>query len=253
MATAQELVADYKAENPGPLNINLATTQDATNLIIAQAQQQFFTEAGFDDVQISQIEQAQVHPHRAAGRLPGVPVAQPRRRRPRRAVHLVALLERAARRRAGAQLRPHQGRRDRPGTRRQPRRDRPGCEEGAAPRRSTDASASSATTSGAAYTVWGLRPLTAGPRPRRLRGAVRRADLPVQRHPGRRSTSARSGSSSRHQPSVEVPAERPGPRFHQESHKQGEQRASITIEIPESRPRSDRRAAGVRADRRRLR
>ena len=58
MAAAQELVADYKAENPGPLNINLSTTQDATNLIIAQAQQQFFTEAGFDDVQISQIEQA---------------------------------------------------------------------------------------------------------------------------------------------------------------------------------------------------
>jgi ABC-type transport system substrate-binding protein len=58
MAKAQELVADYKAENPGPLNINLSTTQDATNLIIAQAQQQFFTEAGFDDVQISQIEQA---------------------------------------------------------------------------------------------------------------------------------------------------------------------------------------------------
>ena len=54
----KELVADYKAEHPGPLNINLSTTQDATNLIIAQAQQQFFTEAGFDDVQISQIEQA---------------------------------------------------------------------------------------------------------------------------------------------------------------------------------------------------
>ena len=58
MAKAQELVAAYKAEHPGPLNIYLSTTQDATNLIIAQAQQQFFTEAGFDDVQISQIEQA---------------------------------------------------------------------------------------------------------------------------------------------------------------------------------------------------
>ena len=43
---------------PARSNINLSTTQDATNLIIAQAQQQFFTEAGFDDVQISQIEQA---------------------------------------------------------------------------------------------------------------------------------------------------------------------------------------------------
>jgi peptide/nickel transport system substrate-binding protein len=58
MAKAQELVASYKAEHPGPLEISLSTTQDATNLIIAQAQQQFFTEAGFDSVQISQIEQA---------------------------------------------------------------------------------------------------------------------------------------------------------------------------------------------------
>ena len=58
MAKAQELVTSYKADNPGPLNINLSTTQDATNLIIAQAQQEFFKQAGFDDVQISQIEQA---------------------------------------------------------------------------------------------------------------------------------------------------------------------------------------------------
>ena len=58
MAKAQELVQSYKADHPGPLNINLSTTQDATNLIIAQAQQEFFKEAGFDDVQISQIEQA---------------------------------------------------------------------------------------------------------------------------------------------------------------------------------------------------
>ncbi len=58
MAKAQELVASYKADHPGPLNISLTTTQDATNLVIAQAQQQFFTEAGFDNVQISQIEQS---------------------------------------------------------------------------------------------------------------------------------------------------------------------------------------------------
>ena len=58
MAKAQELIKSYKADHPGPLNISLSTTQDATNLIIAQAQQQFYTEAGFDDVQISQIEQA---------------------------------------------------------------------------------------------------------------------------------------------------------------------------------------------------
>ena len=58
MAKAQELVASYKADHPGPLKISLSTTQDATNLIIAQAQQEFFKQAGFDDVQISQIEQA---------------------------------------------------------------------------------------------------------------------------------------------------------------------------------------------------
>ncbi len=58
MAKAQELIASYKADHPGPLNINLTTTQDATNLIIAQAQQQFFIEAGFDNVQLSQIEQS---------------------------------------------------------------------------------------------------------------------------------------------------------------------------------------------------
>ena len=58
MAKAQELVASYKADNPGPLNINLSTTQDATALVVAQAQQEFFKQAGFDNVQISQIEQA---------------------------------------------------------------------------------------------------------------------------------------------------------------------------------------------------
>ena len=58
MAKAQELVASYKADHPGDLNISLSTTQDATALVVAQAQQQFFTEAGFDSVQISQIEQA---------------------------------------------------------------------------------------------------------------------------------------------------------------------------------------------------
>jgi len=58
LAKAQELIASYKADNPGPLNISLSTTQDATNLVIAQAQQEFFKQAGFDDVQISQIEQA---------------------------------------------------------------------------------------------------------------------------------------------------------------------------------------------------
>ena len=57
MAKAQELIAEYKAENPGELNISLATTQDQTNLTIAQQQQQWWTEAGFDNVTIDQIDQ----------------------------------------------------------------------------------------------------------------------------------------------------------------------------------------------------
>jgi peptide/nickel transport system substrate-binding protein len=59
MAKAKELVAAWKADNPGKkLEIELATTQDQTNLVIAQAQQQWFMEAGFDTVTINQIEQA---------------------------------------------------------------------------------------------------------------------------------------------------------------------------------------------------
>jgi len=58
MAKAQDLIKSYKADHPGPLKINLSTTQDATALVVAQAQQEFFKQAGFDDVQISQIEQA---------------------------------------------------------------------------------------------------------------------------------------------------------------------------------------------------
>ncbi len=30
MEKAKELIAEYKAENPGPLNLSLATTQDET-------------------------------------------------------------------------------------------------------------------------------------------------------------------------------------------------------------------------------
>jgi peptide/nickel transport system substrate-binding protein len=59
MAKAQELIAAYKAEHPGKLTISLATTQDQTNAVIAQQQQQWWKEAGFDDVTIDQIDQAQ--------------------------------------------------------------------------------------------------------------------------------------------------------------------------------------------------
>lgn len=59
MAKAQELIAAYKAENPGPLKISLATTNDATNLVIANYQKDWFEEAGVDEVTIDQIDQAQ--------------------------------------------------------------------------------------------------------------------------------------------------------------------------------------------------
>jgi peptide/nickel transport system substrate-binding protein len=54
---AKELIAEYKAEHPGPLNLSLATTQDETNLIIAQFQKQWFEEAGVDSVTLDQIDQ----------------------------------------------------------------------------------------------------------------------------------------------------------------------------------------------------
>jgi len=57
MAKAQDLIAQYKAEHPGPLTLSLATTQDETNLTIAQFQKQWFEEAGIDEVTIDQIDQ----------------------------------------------------------------------------------------------------------------------------------------------------------------------------------------------------
>jgi len=58
MAKAQELIAEYKAEFPGPITLSLATTVDETNLTTAQFQQQWFVEAGIDEVTIDQIDQA---------------------------------------------------------------------------------------------------------------------------------------------------------------------------------------------------
>jgi peptide/nickel transport system substrate-binding protein len=59
MEKAKQLTAKWKAENPGKeLKIELATTNDQTNLVIAQDQHQWFKEAGYDDVTINQIEQA---------------------------------------------------------------------------------------------------------------------------------------------------------------------------------------------------
>jgi peptide/nickel transport system substrate-binding protein len=57
MAKAQELIADYKADNPGALTLALATTTDETNLVTANFQKQWFEEAGIDEVTIDQIDQ----------------------------------------------------------------------------------------------------------------------------------------------------------------------------------------------------
>jgi peptide/nickel transport system substrate-binding protein len=57
MDRAKELIAEYKAENPGPLNLSLATTQDETNLTVAQFQKQWWEEAGVDSVTLDQIDQ----------------------------------------------------------------------------------------------------------------------------------------------------------------------------------------------------
>ena len=131
MAKAQELIASYKAENPGPLNISLSTTQDATNLVIAQAQQEFFKQAGFDDVQISQIEQAKYILTALQGNF------QAFQWRNHGGYDMDSQLiwwdssNALPVGRARDQLRPHQGSGDRQGARRQPRRNRSGGEEGA--------------------------------------------------------------------------------------------------------------------------
>ena len=57
MAKAQELIAEYKAENPGELKIAYATTTDATNLVIANYVKGWWEEAGVDEVTIDQIDQ----------------------------------------------------------------------------------------------------------------------------------------------------------------------------------------------------
>ena len=79
MAKAQELVASYKADHPGPLNISLSTTQDATEPGHRPGPAGVL-QAGRLRRRADQPDRAgEVHPHGAAGRLPGVPVAQPRR------------------------------------------------------------------------------------------------------------------------------------------------------------------------------
>jgi peptide/nickel transport system substrate-binding protein len=57
MDRAKSLIASYKADHPGPLHLSLATTQDETNLTIAQFQKQWWEEAGVDQVTIDQLDQ----------------------------------------------------------------------------------------------------------------------------------------------------------------------------------------------------
>ncbi len=59
MDLAKQLIEEYKAENPGPISIALSTTPDQQNQTIAQAQAEWFKEAGIDDVQISTIQQGE--------------------------------------------------------------------------------------------------------------------------------------------------------------------------------------------------
>jgi ABC-type transport system substrate-binding protein len=58
MDKAKSLIAAYRAEHPGPLNLSLGTTTDATNLTIAQFRKQWWEEAGVDSVTINQVDQA---------------------------------------------------------------------------------------------------------------------------------------------------------------------------------------------------
>ena len=130
MDKAKALIADYKKEHPGPLNLSLATTQDDTNLTIAQFQKQWWEEAGVDTVTIDQIDQGN---YIVTALLGNFQVFQWRNHSGvdmDAAVHLVALLDRAAGGPAGAQLRADQGPGHRPGPRRQPGRDRSGQEAG---------------------------------------------------------------------------------------------------------------------------
>ena len=59
MDKAKALIADYKKDNPGPLNLSYATTTDGTNLLTAQFRKQWWEEAGVDNVSIDQIDQGQ--------------------------------------------------------------------------------------------------------------------------------------------------------------------------------------------------
>jgi peptide/nickel transport system substrate-binding protein len=57
LTKAKALVADYKKEHPGKITIGVATTNDETNLTIAQAEKAWWEAAGIDEVTINQFEQ----------------------------------------------------------------------------------------------------------------------------------------------------------------------------------------------------
>ena len=58
MDKAKALIADYKKEHPGPLNLSWPRRRTRPNLTIAQFQKQWWEEAGVDNVTIDQIDQA---------------------------------------------------------------------------------------------------------------------------------------------------------------------------------------------------
>ena len=195
MAKAQELIADYKQENPGPLNVHFATTNDETNLTVAQFRKQWWEEAGVDNVSIDQIDQGAFIVATLLGDFQCSRLAAAQRDRPRRPVHLVALVLRAAPGRARAQLRTDQGPRHRRGARRQPGRDRSSQEAGVRRRPSTGASRSSATTSGLTGTSGGspTNPRSTAWRTSPCPEASSPSSVPASGAP---STSTRCGSSS---------------------------------------------------------
>ena len=193
MDKAKELIAEYKAEHPGPLNLSLATTQDETNLTIAQFQKQWFEEAGVDTVTLDQLDQGN---YIVAALLGNFQVFQWRNHsgvdmdqqyiwwHSSTALPVGELALNFGR---------HQGPGHRRGPRRQPRRDGPGQEAGLRRGGQPSASPTSATTSGAAGRRGRvLHEPTVHIEPKIVTPGRRRVGV----RPARSRTCARPGSSS---------------------------------------------------------
>ena len=129
MDTAKQLISEYKVEHPGPLNLSLATPgrdqprHRPVPEAVVRGGRCRLGDAGPD-------RPGQLHRGRAARELPGVPVAQPQRRGHGPAVHLVALVDRAAGGPVGPQLRASEGPDPRRGARCQPGETDPAKKQG---------------------------------------------------------------------------------------------------------------------------